>query len=82
MIRDSILRAVQEECGLGSPPHPFTINSSETANFILKNKVDYIKSELPEFLLKLKELVHEQECEVERAIIGRGKYELRPRYQV
>ena len=82
VIRDSMLRAVREECGLGSPPHPFTTNSSETANFILKNKVDYKKSELPEFLLKLKELVHEQECEVERAIIGRGKYELRPQYQV
>jgi len=82
VIRDSMLRAVREECGLGSPPHPFTTNSSETANFILKNKVDYQQSELPEFLLKLKELVHEQEREVERAIIGHGKYELRPQYQV
>ena len=51
VIRDSMLRAVREECGLGSPPQPFTTNSSETANFILKNKVDYKKSELPEFLL-------------------------------
>ena len=50
VIRDSMLKTVREECGLGSPPDPFTTNASETANSILKNRVDYKQSELPEFL--------------------------------
>ena len=33
------------------------------------------------FLQKFNNLVHEQGHEVERAIIGRGKYELKPQYQ-
>ena len=33
-----------------------------------------------EFLEKLKQLIYEQDREIERAIIGRGKYELRPQY--
>ena len=33
------------------------------------------------FLQMLNNLICEQECEVERAVIGRGKYELRPQYQ-
>ena len=50
VIRDSMLKTVREECGLGSPPDLFTTNASETANSILKNRVDYKRSELPEFL--------------------------------
>jgi len=81
VIRGSMIRSVREECGLGSPPAPFTTNASETANYMLKHKVNYKRSELPEFLQKLEELVHEQEREVEKAVIGRGKYELRSHYQ-
>ena len=35
-----------------------------------------MKSELPEFLDKLKTVIDEQERELERAIIDRGKYKL------
>ena len=72
MIQNSLLQTVREECGLGSPPDPFMTYASETASSILKDKVDYKRSELPDFLWKLNELVHEQE---------RDKYELCPHYQ-
>lgn len=81
VIRNSMIRAVREECRLGSPPAQFTTNASETANFMLKHKVNYKRNELPEFLQKFKELVQEQEREVEKAVIGRGKYELRNQYR-
>lgn len=81
VIRGSMIRSVREECGLGCPPAPFTTNASETAYYMLKHKVNYKRSELPEFLQKLEELVHEQEREVQKAVIGRGKYELRSHYQ-
>ena len=38
VIRSSI-KGVREECGLGSPPIPFTTNASETANYMLKLKI-------------------------------------------
>ena len=81
IIRSSMIKGVREECGLGSPPTPFTTNASETANYMLKHKVNYKQSELPEFLEKFKELLLEQEQEVKKAILGRGKYELRSQYQ-
>lgn len=81
IIKDTMLSTVREECGLGCPPVPFTTNACETANFMLKNHTNYKKSEIFEFLQKLKELIIKQEREIERAIFGRGKYELRPQYR-
>ena len=80
-IQSCMLRSVREECGLGSPPHAFTTNASESINAVIKNKVDYKKTELPAFIEKLKELEKEQQSELERAIIGRGKYRLREQYR-
>ena len=81
VVRESMISAVREECGLGSPPMPFTTNSSETANYLLKHKVNYKRNELPVFLDKLQQLIKEQEREFEKAVIGRGKYELRSQYR-
>ena len=76
VIQDSMLRSVREECRLGSPPSTFTTNACETANSILKNQAHYKRSEMFEFLEKFKQLISEQDRETERALIGRGKYEL------
>ena len=59
---------------------PFTTNASESINAMLKRKVNYKRSELPTFVDKVKELIKEQQ-EVERAVIGRGKYKLKYQYQ-
>ena len=40
---------------------------------MLKRKVDYKKNELPAFLEQLKKVIDEQEQEVVRAIIDKGK---------
>ena len=81
VIKDTMLATVREECGLDSPPASFTTNACETANFMLKCHTNYKKSEIFEFLQKLKDLITEQHREIERAIIERGKYELRPQYR-
>ena len=80
-IRDTMLRPIREECGLGTPPDTFTTNASESINALLKHKVDYKRSELPIFIDKVKQLIDEQEKEVERAVINRGKYQFREQYQ-
>ena len=43
VIRDTMLRSVRQECGLGNPPDIFTTNQSESINAVLKHKMDYKK---------------------------------------
>lgn len=81
VIRNTMIRSAREECGLGSPPEIFTTNPSESINALLKHKVNYKKSELPAFIDKVKELSKEQIKKVERAVINRGKYQLREEYK-
>ena len=78
-----MLRSVREECGLGCPPDIFTTiyNASESINAMLKHKLNYKKNELLKFVDITKELVSEQQREVERAVIGRGKYQIKQQYQ-
>ena len=80
VICDTMLGLVRQECGLRCPPEPFTTNACESANFMLKNKVDYKRSDLSAFIQKFREFIREQENEIERAVIGRGKYEFRRQY--
>ena len=40
-IRDYMLWPIQEECGLGCPPEPFTKNAGESIKVVLKNKLFY-----------------------------------------
>ena len=47
----------------------------------MKRKLDYKKQELPVFIEKVKELVSEQKQDVERALVNRGKLQLRSQYQ-
>ena len=81
VLRDNMSRSLRVECGLGCPPDIFTTNASESVNAMLKHKVDYKRSELPEFICKVREVIQEQQREVERAVIGRGKYQLREQYK-
>ena len=75
-----MLLPVREEAGLGSPPEPFYTNNSECINNVLKVKVDHKGSELMFCVDKLQQLVLDQQQEVEKAIIGCGKYSLQGQY--
>ena len=52
-----------------------------SVNAMLKHKVDYKRSEVPEFICKVREVIQEQQREVELAVIGRGKYQLQEQYK-
>ena len=60
--------------GLGSPPKAYYTNGSESINAVLKERVDYKKQQWAVFNQKMKETVEQQQQEVEKAIIGCGKY--------
>ena len=80
-IKEGLLQCNRERAGLGDPPSQFTTNASVSVNALLKNKMDYKKIELSVFPNKLKEVIDEQERELEQAVIGRGKYEFYTDYQ-
>ena len=80
-LMQTMMKPVCEEAGLGSPPEPFTTNASETVNSIIKSHVSYKPSQLMELTEKLREAVDEQEREVERAVIGRGKFRFKEEYK-
>ena len=70
------LRPLREAAGLGSPPSSYYTNPNESINSALKKKTDYKKQELPVFINSMKEFVSQQQEEVEKAIIGGGKYSI------
>ena len=80
-ITSGMLRPIREEVGLGMPPPPFSTNASESINAMLRRKVNYKKNELPAFVQHLKEIIDEQQRELERAVIRRGKYQFRDDYK-
>ena len=81
IFKATMLKPVREKAGLRSPPLQFSTNASECVNAILKNKVEYKRSELPMFIQKLKELASDQKKEFESAIINQGNFKLRDRYK-
>ena len=80
-IMQTMMKPVREEAGLGSPPEPFTTDASKTVNSIIKSHVSYKPSQLMELTEKLREAIDEQEREVERAVIGRGKFRFKEECQ-
>jgi len=76
VICTSMIASVRSQAGLGSPPKSFTTNSNESLNNLLKRKVDFKKSEWPQFNKTLRSAVQEQQAEFEKALFGQGEYEL------
>ena len=74
-ICSSMLSSVRTQSGLGKPPELFTTNASESLNNLLKRKVDFKRSEWPQFNKTLKELSEAQQGDVEKAVFGGGEYE-------
>ena len=80
VIKSTMLKSVRTEAGLGSPPQIFTTNASETTNSIIKSHVSHKSCRLMEFVTHLKDVVDEQEREVERAVLRRGKFRFKETY--
>ena len=79
-VESPMIRSVQEASGLGNPLDVFYTNDVESANRIIKRKMNYKVCEWPEFCRLAKELVEEQENEIEKAVIGIGDYRFDDEY--
>ena len=80
-LESSMLKPIRQASGLGNPPEPFYTNDVESINRVIKRKTNYKTSEWPDFCKLARELVDEQEGEVEKAVIGIGEYKFSDGYQ-
>ena len=75
------LKGLREQAGLGSPPQPYYTNSNEAMNRVIKEKTQWKKHQWPEFNERMKELVGQQQRDVEKAVLREGEYTLKPQFK-
>ena len=76
-FRHYTLRSLREDIGLGSPTTAFYTNDNEAINAKLKEYLGYKKHQWALLNAKMKEMVKQQQQEVQKAIIGYGQYRRR-----
>ena len=81
VIAESMVQDVRRKAGLGCPPEPYYTNEVESKNKLLKEEVQYKKSQLPDFIGKMGEMMHNQKQEIERAVLTSGEYRVREEYK-
>ena len=80
-IKTSLLKPVRIEAGLGDPPSEFTTNDAESGNFIIKHGFNFDKQKPEEFIEKVREIINMQFRNEDRAVIGKGPYNLRKGFE-
>ncbi|XP_028413858.1 uncharacterized protein LOC114536703 [Dendronephthya gigantea] len=76
-IKDSMLRPIRTEAGLGNPPSEYTNNDPEAANFIIKHGLHFNPNKPHEFIENVKEIILTQQRNEDRAVFGKGPYRVR-----
>ncbi len=80
MIR-SMLKPVRIDAGLGDPPKEYTNNDPEAANFMIKYGLKFESKKPHEFVSAVKQLVKLQQNNEERAVFGKGPYDLADQFK-
>ena len=75
-VKKSIIAPVREAAQLGSPPKNYTDNANESANFVLKDWVDFSKNSTPDLIAQLRSFTQQKLAEAERAVYGAGEFYL------
>ena len=76
-----MLKPVRIEAGLGNPPKEYTNNDPEAANFIIKHALKFDAKKPHEFIHEIKNIIETQYRNEDRAVFGKGPYEVRPEFQ-
>ena len=79
-MKSKMIAPVRSSLGLGSGE--FTTNANESANARIKTKVNYKANELNMFCLKMRELIDEQQKDIEKAFaMDCGPYQVTENYK-
>lgn len=80
-IKQSMLKSIRIEAGLGNPPTPYVNNDPEAANFMIKHGLHFNARKPHEFIQEIKEIIETQHRNEDRAVFGRGPYRVRNGFQ-
>ena len=78
VVRESMLKSVRIEAGLGDPPSEYTNNAVESGNFILKYGLHFEPKKPHKFVTQVKDIINMQFRNEERAVFGKGPFKVRP----
>ena len=78
IIRDNMNTELLQSLGVGG--EKYTQNNSESVNAIIKRYVNFQKQDVLQFVNDLEECVQEQQNEVDKAILGLGRWSLAANY--
>ena len=76
-----MLKPIRMEAGLGNPPREYTNNDPESANFVIKHGLNFDEKKPHEFVQEMKNIIERQYRDEDRAVFGKGPYEVRPEFQ-
>ena len=72
IMKKNMIKSVRISARLGDPPSKFYTNASESANNVLKIKIERKPQSLTNFVEHVQELIHTYEKNLERAFYRRG----------
>lgn len=76
-MKDSMLKPVRIDAGLGNPPSEYVNNDPEAANFMIKHRLHFDAKKPHEFIQEIKKIVETQQRNEDRAVFGKGPYQVR-----
>eukprot|EP00112_Aurelia_sp_Birch-Aquarium-sp1_P022258 Seg621.1 transcript_id=Seg621.1/GoldUCD/mRNA.D3Y31 product="hypothetical protein" protein_id=Seg621.1/GoldUCD/D3Y31 len=76
-----MLKPVRVDAGLGDPPEEYTNNDVEAANFMIKHNLQFDAKKPHEFINNVKSSIATENSDKERAVFGKGPYEVAEQFQ-
>ena len=80
-MKESMLKSVRREAGLGNPPREYTNNDPEAANLMVKHALNFDPKSPEEFINEIRNIVETQFRNEDRAVFGKGQFKIRPEFQ-
>ena len=80
-MKSSMIRPVWTEAGLGNPPTEFFSNDVEAANFMVTFSLHFDPEKPHVFIKSVKDAIETQYRNENRAVFGKGPYQLRKGFE-
>ena len=75
-MKESMLKSVRIEAGLGNPPKEYVNSDPEAANFMVKHALNFDPKSPDDFINEVKNIVETQFRNEDRAVFGKEQYEI------
>ncbi|KAJ7370714.1 hypothetical protein OS493_030468 [Desmophyllum pertusum] len=79
-MKESMLKGVRIEAGLGDSPSEYVNNDPEAANFMIKHGLHFDAKKPHHFIQEIKHIVEAQHRNEDRAVFGKGPFKVREEF--